>query len=259
LWFCTAEGLSRFDGFNFVNYGIDQGLPDRLVTDFLETRDGEYWVGTSRGLAHFNPKPPINENLFLTIAFGSDKPSHPINRLFQDRDGVLWVATEVGAYFREESSRVTTFQLFQPGQSTDRMSAQDIAQDHDGNLWIVYANASNVIVLLHKRRLDGQTEILSDRFLKDNRITSLYVDRQGRTWFASFHGLGLLAPHPQPGHLFSRIFTKRDGLGSEYTDALFEPQMESCESLPEGSWRSSGRARRFDSSLFILPARNLRK
>jgi ligand-binding sensor domain-containing protein len=57
LWFCTAGGLSRFDGYTFTNYGIDQGLPDRPVTDFLETRGGEYWVGTARGLAQFNPEP----------------------------------------------------------------------------------------------------------------------------------------------------------------------------------------------------------
>ena len=27
LWFCTAEGLSRFDGYAFANFGTDQGLP----------------------------------------------------------------------------------------------------------------------------------------------------------------------------------------------------------------------------------------
>src|ERR1043166_559385 len=42
MWFCTSEGLSRFDGYGFVNYGIDQGLPSRVVNDFLETRSGLY-------------------------------------------------------------------------------------------------------------------------------------------------------------------------------------------------------------------------
>ncbi len=46
LWFCTADGLSRFDGYTFTNYGTDQGLPHANVTDLLETRSGEYWVGT---------------------------------------------------------------------------------------------------------------------------------------------------------------------------------------------------------------------
>src|SRR5215468_1222426 len=58
LWFCTGDGLSRFDGYTFTNYGTDQGLPHREVTDFLETRGGEYWVATYAGLVRFNPKAP---------------------------------------------------------------------------------------------------------------------------------------------------------------------------------------------------------
>src|SRR5882672_12417830 len=56
LWFCTGEGLSRFDGYSFTNYGVDQGLPHTTVNDFLETRNGELWVATNGGLARFNPK-----------------------------------------------------------------------------------------------------------------------------------------------------------------------------------------------------------
>jgi hypothetical protein len=55
LWFCTAEGLSRFDGARFKNYTQDHGLPHRNVNDFLETRDGDYLVATSLGLTVFNP------------------------------------------------------------------------------------------------------------------------------------------------------------------------------------------------------------
>src|SRR5215813_766138 len=58
LWFCTGDGLSRFDGYTFTNFGTDQGLPHREVTDFLETRGGEYWVATDAGLVRFNPKAP---------------------------------------------------------------------------------------------------------------------------------------------------------------------------------------------------------
>jgi hypothetical protein len=37
LWFCTGEGLSRFDGYRFTNYTTDQGLPAAAVNDLLET------------------------------------------------------------------------------------------------------------------------------------------------------------------------------------------------------------------------------
>ncbi|MBV9765642.1 MAG: hypothetical protein JOZ48_12425, partial [Acidobacteriaceae bacterium] len=56
LWFCTREGISRFDGYQFKNFGRDDGLP-RADTDLLETRNGDYWVATADGVARFNPGP----------------------------------------------------------------------------------------------------------------------------------------------------------------------------------------------------------
>ena len=41
LWFCTAEGISRFDGYDFVNYGVADGLPHRVVNDLLIKQDGK--------------------------------------------------------------------------------------------------------------------------------------------------------------------------------------------------------------------------
>src|SRR5436190_22787918 len=55
LWFCTREGLSRFDGYTFTNYANAQGLPGRAVNDLLETRNGIYWVATDVGVYRFNP------------------------------------------------------------------------------------------------------------------------------------------------------------------------------------------------------------
>src|SRR5215204_2255329 len=40
LWFCTADGLSRFDGQNFTTYGLDEGLAFPSFTYFLRTSDG---------------------------------------------------------------------------------------------------------------------------------------------------------------------------------------------------------------------------
>ena len=55
LWFCTNEGLSRFDGYAFVNFGVEQGGPAAAVTDLLETRGGEYLGGDRRGPVSLRP------------------------------------------------------------------------------------------------------------------------------------------------------------------------------------------------------------
>src|SRR5579864_9136913 len=55
LWFCTPEGLSRFDGYHFVSYGSREGLANRGISALIETRAGEYFVGTARGISRINP------------------------------------------------------------------------------------------------------------------------------------------------------------------------------------------------------------
>src|ERR1700689_1403435 len=53
VWFATPEGVSRFDGYRFVNFGVEDGLAHRDAQSFLETRSGEAFVGTPRGLCQF--------------------------------------------------------------------------------------------------------------------------------------------------------------------------------------------------------------
>ena len=48
LWIGTSGGLSRFDGYGFVNYGMSDGLPSESVQAVLEDREGRLWVEIGR-------------------------------------------------------------------------------------------------------------------------------------------------------------------------------------------------------------------
>ena len=63
IWFCTSEGLTRFDGYRMVSFGTADGLPHRSVDPFLATRSerigvtdiledpgGQLWVATIDGI-----------------------------------------------------------------------------------------------------------------------------------------------------------------------------------------------------------------
>src|SRR5437899_1938719 len=43
IWFATREGLSRFDGYVFVNYGERDGLEQQLINDVTEDKQGRGW------------------------------------------------------------------------------------------------------------------------------------------------------------------------------------------------------------------------
>lgn len=114
LWFCTSEGLSRFDGARFTNFTQEQGLPHRRINDFLELGDGTYLVGTSDGLVVFNPNgKPFRWNIlesrleknsdeppmFQTFTPKTDNPYRKnVYSLAQDADGTIWVGMQIGLY-----------------------------------------------------------------------------------------------------------------------------------------------------------------
>src|SRR5215469_17641503 len=47
LWFCTRDGLSRFDGYRFTNYRIGSGWS--YPTSMIETHSGVYWISLNGG------------------------------------------------------------------------------------------------------------------------------------------------------------------------------------------------------------------
>src|SRR5262249_39627094 len=83
LWFCTPEGLSRFDFYKFTNYGSAEGLTNPSVNDFIETRDGKYWAATNGGLCLFDPGQaakagPIPGRRMFTTCLKTDESRAPV-------------------------------------------------------------------------------------------------------------------------------------------------------------------------------------
>lgn len=210
LWFCTTEGLSRFDGYTFVNYGVDQGLPDRYVSAFLETRSGDYWVGTARGLAHFNPKPGPKAPMFTVIGYGSDK-TQPINDLLEDRQGTIWVAISRYGLLRLVPSN-GQWALQRSDVNPTSGSVEGLLEDHEGNLWIaIYGVGGSGSAQLCRRSPNGHVDTFTGGFLQSNRILSITGDRENNICLGSYRGVALLVAHPQPSaklieHVYSQWF-----------------------------------------------------
>ena len=107
-------------------------------------------------------------------------PSNYIHRIFQDKDGFLWLATDNGL------SRYDgyTFTNFQPvdGDSTSISSRNvtSIAQDNDGLIWVGTENGLNRLDPVNgkfKRFFKENSGIL-----KDNYIRALLVCSDGYLW-----------------------------------------------------------------------------
>ncbi|MGA9767904.1 MAG: two-component regulator propeller domain-containing protein [Blastocatellia bacterium] len=196
FWFCTAGGLSRFDGYQFTNYTVDNGLPAPSVNDLLETNDGNYWIATnSDGLIHFNPLADASrsEGLRFTVYPISHEPAaNRVNLLYKDRAGLLWAGTDGGLFYLDESKGGREFErvhLAIPSHTDIEVQVWAMAEDEAGGLWV-----GTTFGLVH-RAPDGRviSYAIQPSESRDN-ISALLVDKQGRLWLGHQSGLIVFSP-----------------------------------------------------------------
>jgi ligand-binding sensor domain-containing protein/signal transduction histidine kinase len=217
LWFCTSDGLSRFDGYTFVNYGMKQGLPNRAVTTLRITRQGVYWVGTYAGLYRMDPysSPPQK---FEAVRVGANENSQRILALIEGHSGVLWAGTDDGLFRLDEGeSRFQPVDIGIPQRSDGNRAADVLLEDQRGTLWIAGDEK------LYRRMPDGNTRVYRDSRFKGGFLT-LYEDRERRLWAGTvFAGICRLDPDAGPNDpIVSRGYTTKDGLAHNRVEALLQ-------------------------------------
>lgn len=104
LWLCTHNGLSRFDGTNFVHYNISsEGI--RLRSNFVNQvcEDGFHrlWIASEAGLDLLNLKTGRLEPINYSVFQSEDLSKIPVLFLLKDKKGDLWIATQTNLYHIE--------------------------------------------------------------------------------------------------------------------------------------------------------------
>jgi len=228
LWFCTGEGLSRFDGYSFTSFGREAGVPGRSVTDLIEARDGTIWVATDDGLtrldpaARFRPAGPgqVAPPLFRTFRPQSGENSNVLKTLLEARDGTLLVGSFGGLFrFDPRTEEFQKIDLAGPAPLPGQEQINDLLEDDRGNLWIGTRYLG--LLCMHP---DGRF----DRYLTPvvppaGNIRALAFDGVGGLWVGGWDGLRRLVADPEGGgRLVSRdLYSTSDGLPDRQIYSLF--------------------------------------
>jgi signal transduction histidine kinase/ligand-binding sensor domain-containing protein len=205
LWLVTANGLDRLDrqSRTFQHFPEDPSSPTGLansISDVLEDRAGNVWVGTEDGL--FLLHQPIGQEVGQFTAY-RNKVNDPtslnnniIFSLYEDREGILWIGTFGGGVSKLDRGR-NKFPLLQydPAQPKN-INSFSVIEDQAGQLWFAtYAHG-----LLRLNRQTGEFTIYKNdpndpkHGLLDNFTYTLRESDDGIIWIGS--GLGLNAFNP---------------------------------------------------------------
>ena len=214
LWFCTRDGLSRFDGYRFVNYKVPAAA-DPNVIYMLETRRGVYWIVTnSGGLYRYDPRSKVS-----TV---SSRPGDAARRdgrtllnaelvaersfrfLYEDSSGNLWAAADGMVRIEEngQSVRFRPIDLNLPPNLQSDFVVTGIREGRDGSLWLSTNHG------LLRRAQDGR--VVHYSFLSNDGpqdMTWFLVDKDGRIWVGHRSGFVIFQPGPFPA--LSPLFISR--------------------------------------------------
>ena len=225
LWFCSADGISRFDGYAFTNFTTDDGLPDRHVNDFLETKKGVIYVATDAGLARLNPtgQAASKENPLFTIILPDSSKAKKFTILFEDDHEQVWAGTANGLYKMNEREELAELDLGVPLVGIPEIEINAILKDRNGAMWIGTENNG----LYRISAAGGVEQFTGSDGLPDIDVSSLLEDKNGRLWVGlkqrSDAGLVLLVPDPRKDqNIVARHYKVKDGLPANWILDLFE-------------------------------------
>lgn len=163
LWVGTiGEGLTVIKGNKFLTYTKFNGLPDNYVGRIFQSRNGTIYVGTSNsGLckAVYNNNVKAYSFTRLPLLLGSKVR---IDDVVEDKQGVIWVATNRGLFHNRNSKEFSRLPLF--NGDTGQVFIQKLLIDSSRNtMWIgtryngVFTLKDNVVKQFDK--LDCKEEV----------------------------------------------------------------------------------------------------
>ncbi|WDE11947.1 hybrid sensor histidine kinase/response regulator transcription factor [Thalassomonas haliotis] len=218
MWFATHEGLSRFDGKNFVTFqhqtGNRNSLSNNNIRALTGTEKGQLWIGTyGGGLNLLDQK----TNQFSHFTFDKNDPDslsdNRVNALFIDSQQRLWIGTSnAGLNLLIETEQGIKFKRYRaadhPGLLTD--SIWSIAEDSSGRIWLGTDGGGLSILTPQSDTFVNLSNNAGDPYsLSSNSVKTIFKDHLGIMWVGTHEG-GLNRYNSQSNNFSHYRFTPGD-------------------------------------------------
>ncbi|MBI3194958.1 MAG: hypothetical protein HYZ34_10925 [Ignavibacteriae bacterium] len=224
LWFCTADGLSKFDGYSFSNYSLEQGLPHRNINDVLESRSGTYWIATSGGLCEFHPDGVVRSGgpiqFFTVHSLGKQRYSTNVSVIEEDSEGAIWCGTQAGLFRVTTTAGRVSYEFIEIGLPLNTFESalvNSLLFDRRGALWI--GTESGLFCRLPNGQIERYTTLHG---LPSNGIKTIASDSHGAIFVGTPYGAcRLVGESSFSRYRVSHKFTTREGLRNNWVGSSY--------------------------------------
>ena len=195
LWVGTQDGLSRYDGYQFVTYTnnpLDSlSLCNNYIYSIVDDGRGCLWIGTKFGLGRLDK----SSGKFRNYYSNSDNPntlsSNRVYSVLCDKQGFVWVKT-LEALHRYNPSK-DNFIRYQHYNDIFTLPSETgifpLCEDSQGRLWVGTKDG----LMLFDKQLGIFKKIannpLDSNSISSNRVTSIFEDSKGNIWVGTDKGL----------------------------------------------------------------------
>lgn len=193
MWFCTRDGLSRFDGSKFVNYQIGEAGTSPGIETIYETRNGDYWISTTGGTYRFNPTENLVEGKTAT-SVNAEFVTGARGGFLEDSRGDLWLTS--GSLMRlsdhEGKREFVVVDWGIPQKPDTTFNTFRILETSDGCLWLFTSWG------IARRLPDGRMVVYTfdQPVYGGNGSVAMQDDRSGRIWIAFLDEIFVVKPEP---------------------------------------------------------------
>jgi len=229
MWFCTRDGLSRFDGSQFTTYRLSGEKPAPGFENISETSKGLYFVSTTGGLFYFD-RNTLSETR-------SDNSARPVlnakfagtdrGYVFEDHEGKLWFGS-VGLFqmtVDENGVQYTPVDLHLPEKYADSFGISDIFEASDNSLWLT----TNLGII--RRLPDGRVVFYDAENSLGQTTIAVAMDGEERIWMTKKRRFQVFIPEPAR-ELGPDLFTLKPMIPSQ-PPTVIKMRPDSDISLPE--------------------------
>jgi two-component system, sensor histidine kinase ChiS len=200
MWFCTEDGLNKYDGYKFTVYKHEPDNPNTLSANYIwslhEDHTGILWVATGNGLNKFDPAHETFEH-YRHDKNDPDSLSHnDVRAVYEDHTGTLWIGT-YGGGLNQFDRKTGQFVHYQHDENDPNSLSSNkiywhnsLYEDSSGTLWIcTYGGGLNQFDRQTKTFVRYQHDNNEPNSLSDNTVSTVYEDKAGILWIATNDGL----------------------------------------------------------------------